>query len=86
MEFHKCDICNRKGYVAENIDMQIIVIERYKKDENLFYGGGAVKIRRHLENVKIDICDNCLIKRLEGNSVLKEGRNLFFINNKVDKH
>jgi len=42
MEFHKCDIYNCKEYVAENIDMQIIVIERYKKDENLFYGSGAM--------------------------------------------
>ena len=78
MKFHKCDICNCKEYVAENIDMQIIVIERYKKDENLFYGDGCKRIRRHLENVKIHICDNCLIKRLEGKSIFKEGRNPFF--------
>ena len=88
MKFHKCDICNCDKNVYKNIDIQIITtqspppkgMENMMHYRSLYYTDitGCKRIRRHLENVKIHICDNCLIKRLEGKSIFKEGRNPFF--------
>lgn len=57
-----CDICNAEG--VKNVDIQVIFTTEQTEGRST---------KPYLYNQNIDICDDCLQKRLKGESLYAQG-------------